>query len=164
MKKNKDAQKIVVVLDNIRSAYNVGAIFRTADAAGVNKLYLCGITPTPLNLKISKVALGSENYIYWEKSKTTWRLLDKLKQEGYFIIALEQGKKAKNIFKTKFSKKLNKIALLLGPEIKGLSQKILERANKQLQIPMYGKKESLNVSVAFGIAVYQICCSLNDCD
>lgn len=162
MNKKKVPKEIIVVLDNIRSAYNVGAIFRSADAAGVNKIYLCGITPTPPNLKISKVALGAENYITWEKTKTTWRLLGKLKKEGYFIVALEQGKKAKDIFKNKFNKKQDKIVLLLGPEVKGLSNKILKRTDGLLEIPMFGKKESLNVAVAFGIAIYQIFNSLND--
>ena len=162
MKRKKTIKEIIVILDNIRSTYNVGAIFRSADAAGVNRIYLCGITPTPPNLKISKVALGAENYITWVKAKTTWHLLEKLKQDGYFIIALEQGGKAKNIFKNKFNKKHNKVALLLGPEVKGLSNKILKRVNGLLEIPMFGKKESLNVAVAFGIAIYQIYNSLND--
>ena len=162
MKKKKTIKEIIVILDNIRSTYNVGAIFRSADAAGVNRIYLCGITPTPPNPKISKVALGAENYITWVKAKTTWHLLEKLKQDGYFIIALEQGGKAKNIFKNKFNKKYNKVALLLGPEVKGLSNKILKRVNGLLEIPMFGKKESLNVAVAFGIAIYQIYNSLND--
>jgi len=133
MKKKKSPKRIIVVLDNIRSTYNVGAIFRSADAAGVNKIYLCGITPVPPNPKISKVALGAEDYIVWEKTKTTWRLLEKLKKEGYFIIALEQGKKAKNIFKNKFNKKQDKIVLLLGPEVKGLSNKILKRTDGLLE-------------------------------
>ena len=162
MKGKKTIKEIIVILDNIRSTYNVGAIFRSADAAGVNKIYWCGITPTPPNPKISKVALGAENYITWEKAKTTWCLSEKLKKDGYFIIALEQGEKAKNIFKNKFNKKHNKIALLLGPEVKGLSNKILKRADGLLEIPMFGKKESLNVAVAFGIAIYQIYNSLND--
>ena len=162
MKGKKTIKEIIVILDNIRSTYNVGAIFRSADAAGVNRIYLCGITPTPPNPKISKVALGAEDYIPWEKTKATWRLLENLKKDSYFIIALEQGKKAKNIFKNKFNKKHNKIALLLGTEVKGLSNKILKRTDGLLEIPMFGKKESLNVAVAFGIAIYQIYNSLND--
>jgi len=169
MRKNKNNPELVVILDNIRSTYNVGAIFRTADAAGVSKIYLCGITPSPPNPKISKVALGAEKFIPFEKIKNTWRLLEQLKDEGYFVISLEQGKKdkkAKNIFQIKKvrSKKLalissgarKKVALILGPEVKGLSSKILKRADAQVEIPMYGQKESLNVAVAFGIAVYQI--------
>jgi len=164
MKEKKAHKEIIVVLDNIRSTYNVGAIFRSADAAGVDKIYLCGITPTPPNLKISKVALGAENYILWEKTKTTWSLLKKLKKDGYFIVALEQDTKAKNIFKIKFNKKHNKIVLLLGPEVKGLSKTILKKVNMCLEIPMFGKKESLNVAVAFGVAIYQIYNFLNGID
>ncbi len=147
---------LVVILDNIRSTYNVGAIFRTADASGVSKIYLCGITPTPSkNIKIKKVALGAEDYVSWEKVSQTWRLLNRLKKEGYFLIALEQNQKAKNLFKIKKINK-QKIALILGTEVKGLSSKILKYIDLILEIPMYGKKESLNVSVAFGIAVYTI--------
>jgi len=147
---------LVVILDNIRSTYNVGAIFRTADAIGVKKIYLCGITPTPSkNIKIKKVALGAEDYVSWGKVSQTWRLLNRLKKEGYFLIALEQNQKAKNLFKIKKINK-QKIALILGTEVKGLSSKILKYIDLILEIPMYGKKESLNVSVAFGIAVYTI--------
>jgi len=146
---------LVVILDNIRSTYNVGAIFRTADAAGVSNIYLCGITPSPLNPKISKVALGAEKFLPWEKIKNTWRLLEQLKNEGYFLISLEQGKNAKDIFQIK-KVPSKKIGLVLGPEIKGLSSKILKRTDWQLEIPMSGQKESLNVAVAFGIAVYQM--------
>jgi len=155
MIRSKTEEEIIVVLDNIRSSYNVGSIFRTADAAGANKIYLCGITPYPPQHKISKVALGAENYVAWEKVPSTWRLLEKLNQKGYLIIALEQGPKARNIFKIKNFKK-KKIALILGPEVRGLSSAILRRTDLQLEIPMAGKKESLNVAVAFGIAIYQL--------
>jgi len=164
MNKKESSKKIIVVLNNIRSTYNVGAIFRSADAAGIDKIYLCGITPTPPNPKITKVALGAEDYILWEKVKTTWRLLEKLKKDGYLIIALEQDKKAKNIFKAKLNKQHNKIVLLLGSEVRGLSNKILKRVDVCLEIPMFGKKESLNVAVAFGIAIYQIRRFLNSRD
>jgi len=148
-------KNLVVVLDNIRSTYNVGAIFRTADAAGVSKIYLCGITPSPPNPKISKVALGAEKFLSWEKIKNTWRLLEQLKNEGYFLISLEQGENSRDIFQIK-KVQSKKIGLVLGSEIKGLSPKILKRTNWQLEIPMSGQKESLNVAVAFGIAVYQM--------
>ena len=148
-------KEIVVVLDNIRSAYNVGSIFRTADAAGIQKIYLCGITPCPPHHKIAKVALGAERYLTWEHQSQTWRLLNNLRKERYFIIALEQGKHAKNIFRFKEIKQ-QKIALIVGPEVQGISPNIIKRADLQLEIPMIGKKESLNVAVAFGIAIYQL--------
>lgn len=146
---------IVVVLDNIRSTYNVGSIFRTADAAGVDKLYLCGITPCPPHPKIAKVALGAEKYVSWEHYSLTWRLLKTLHKEGYYIVALEQGSRTKDIFHIKKIPH-QKIALVIGPEVRGISSKILKRADLQLEIPMEGKKESLNVAVAFGIAIYKI--------
>ena len=138
----------IVVLDNIRSRENVGSIFRTADAAGVSKIYLCGITPTPPHKKISKTALGAETYVPWEYHAQTWRLLRKLK-----VIALEQTRDSQNIFtfKSKFP-----IALLLGNEVKGLSSQILKHCDKKIFIPMYGRKENLNVSVAAGGALYQL--------
>ncbi|HPC31156.1 MAG TPA: TrmH family RNA methyltransferase [Candidatus Paceibacterota bacterium] len=153
--KKKDNFEIVVILDNIRSTYNVGAIFRTADGAGVKKIYLCGITPTPENSKVKKVALGAENYIYWEKVTSVWRLIEKLKKEDYFLIALEQSKKAKNLFQLKKLKK-KKIALVVGNEVRGISKKILKRVDLILEIEMAGKKESLNVSVVFGIVIYYL--------
>ncbi|HPP64819.1 MAG TPA: TrmH family RNA methyltransferase [Candidatus Paceibacterota bacterium] len=154
-KKNNPELELIVILDNIRSTYNVGAIFRTADGAGVKKIYLCGITPTPDNEKVKKVALGAENYINWEKIASNWRLIEKLKKEDYFLIALEQNKKAKNLFQLKKIKK-KKIALIVGNEIKGISKKILKRVDLILEIEMTGEKESLNVSVAFGIAIYYL--------
>ncbi len=146
-------QEIYIVLDNIRSRENVGSIFRTADAAGVSKIYLCGITPTPPHEKISKTALGAETWVPWEYCKETWRLLAKLKKEGINIVALEQTKESVNLFKfkTKFL-----AALVLGNEVKGLSPKILKYCDKKISIPMYGKKESLNVSVAAGVALYEL--------
>ena len=146
-------KEIIVVLDNIRSRENVGSIFRTADAAGVAKIYLCGITPAPPHEKISKTALGEEAYVLWESCKQTWRLLDKLKEEGMNIVALEQTKTSRDIFK--FKPKFP-LVLVLGNEVNGLSPKILKYCDKKLAIPMYGKKESLNVSVAAGIALYQL--------
>lgn len=146
-------KEIVVVIDNVRSAYNVGSIFRTADAAGVRKIYLCGITPIPPNQKILKTALGAEKTILWEYYKQTWQLLKKLEKDKIHIIALEQTGKSKDVFK--FKPKFP-LALVLGNEVKGLSPKILKYCEKITAIPMYGRKESLNVSVAFGIAAYLI--------
>jgi 23S rRNA (guanosine2251-2'-O)-methyltransferase len=148
--KNK---KIAVVLDNIRSRENVGSIFRTADAAGVSKIYLCGITPKPPHEKISKTALGADTYIPWEYCKDTWRLLGKLIKEGNYVIALEKTKNADNIFKIKIK---SPTALVVGNEINGLSKNILKHADITAHIPMAGRKESLNVAVATGIALYAI--------
>jgi len=154
---------MVVILHNVRSTYNVGSIFRTADAAGCEKIYLCGITPAPrdrfgrVNEKISKVALGAENFIPWEKIGETARLIKKLKKDGYKILAVEQSSRSVPYQKIKLSKKdLAKTALVVGNEIKGLPSTVLRRADKILEIPMRGKKESLNVAVAFGIVIFNL--------
>lgn len=154
---------MVVILHNVRSTHNVGSIFRTADAAGCEKIYLCGITPAPVdrfgrvNEKVSKVALGAEKWIAWEKVGQTIRLIDKIKKEGYKIFAVEQSSRSLPYQKIKLSKKdLAKTALVVGNEIRGLSPVILRRADKILEIPMRGKKESLNVAVAFGIVAFNL--------
>jgi tRNA G18 (ribose-2'-O)-methylase SpoU len=151
--KKIENKKIVVVCDSIRSRENVGSIFRTSDAAGVSKIYLCGYTPTPPHQKISKAALGAENYIPWEKQRQVWRTLEELKKQGFYIVVLEQARRSRNIFKAKFKYPL---AIVLGNEVKGLSKKIISRADALIQIPMFGKKESLNVAVALGVAAYQL--------
>ena len=145
--------EIVAIMHNTRSRENVGSMFRTADAAGISKLYLCGITPRPPHAKISKTALGAENTVPWEYHKQTWRLLEELKKRGYLVAALEKTPSAEDIFtfKPKFP-----LALIVGNEVSGLSPEILKRSDKKLAIPMYGQKESLNVAVAFGVAVYAI--------
>jgi 23S rRNA (guanosine2251-2'-O)-methyltransferase len=151
---------LIAVLDNIRSLYNVGSIFRTADAFGLQKIYLSGYTPAPIGEKqkreIHKTALGAEEFIEWEKSGQTWKLLENLKKQGFYIIGLETDKKAINIskFNSQISKK--KMVLVVGNEVKGLSKEVLKRCDKIIKIPMLGKKESLNVSVAFGVAAYCI--------
>ena len=149
--------KIYVICHNIRSRHNVGSIFRTADAAGVAKIFLCGITPAPPHPNIEKVSLGAEKFMEWEKRKETWRVIDKLKKDNFEIIALEQAKKSISLDRTDNGCRFGeKVALILGNEVEGLPESILKRADKIVHIPMCGRKESLNVSVAFGIAVYKL--------
>ncbi|MCX6813604.1 MAG: TrmH family RNA methyltransferase [Candidatus Azambacteria bacterium] len=154
---------MTIILNNIRSLYNVGSIFRTADAAGIKKIYLCGITPAPVDSfgrprqQLAKVSLGAEKYIEWEKVKSTSKLIDNLKKQKYKIFAIEQSKKSipyQNLKPKTY--KLKTTVLVLGNEVKGLPPSILKRADKNLEIPMFGKKESLNVSVAFGIVVFRL--------
>ena len=158
MKIFKKTEKIVI-LDNIRSIHNVGSIFRTSDALGVDKIYLCGCTPTPKDRfgrarqDLAKVALGAEKDIAWEYCDDTKRIIKKLKKEGYKIIAVEQDNKSINYKKSKI--KLP-VALIMGNEVSGIEKDVLKLADEILEIPMCGKKESLNVSVSFGIAGYQI--------
>lgn len=153
-------KEIVAVLHDIRSLHNVGSIFRTADAAGVAKLYLCGITGSPLdrfgNVRpdVAKVALGAEKTVAWEKAVGTVAVLKRLKAEGYKILALEQSGNSIPYYKLQTA--YNKVALVLGNEVKGLPPSILKLADKVLEIPMKGQKESLNVSVAFGVAVFSL--------
>lgn len=159
-------KSLVVVLHNIRSVHNVGSIFRTADAAGVDKVYLSGITPTPLDRfgkirpQFAKISLGAEKNIRWEKCVSTTWLLDKLKSlpagGGYKIFAIEQAENSIPYHRVKVKGRGAKVALVLGNEVRGLSPAILRRADKILEIPMRGRKESLNVSVAFGIVVYNL--------
>jgi len=146
-------KNINLILHNIRSAHNVGSIFRTADAAGVAKIYLTGYTPAPTEDKVKKTALGAEKTIPWEKAGQIAPLLKRLKKERIGIVALELSPNSIDYrkFKPKFP-----LALIVGNEVKGLSKAVLENVDKIIAIPMYGKKESLNVSVATGIAIYKI--------
>jgi len=144
-----------LILYNIRSRFNVGAIFRTADAAGIDKIYLCGITPQPPHPKIDKVALGAEKTVLFKYHKQTIRLIKNLKKQKYVILALEQSKNSISYFKFKLNKN-KKTVLILGSEVRGLPKKILNLTDKILEIPMYGKKESLNVGVAAGIVIFEL--------
>lgn len=151
-------KEFCAVLDNIRSLYNVGSIFRTADAFGFKKVYLCGFTPAPIagrqKNQIHKTALGAEEFIEWEKVGKISQLLIKLKKQGFYIIGLEIDKKAVDISKYKAKIKNKKVVLVVGNEVKGISKLILKRCDKIIRIPMLGKKESLNVGVVFGIAAF----------
>ncbi len=146
-------EKFVLVLPDIRSAHNVGAMFRTADGAGVEKIYLCGYTARPPHPQLDKVSLGAEKWIKWEYYRQTWRALKELKKKGYNIVALELTEGSQNIFKWKSKFPL---ALVVGNEKTGVTKKLLKYCDSAVHIPMFGKKSSLNVSVATGIAVYQI--------
>ncbi len=147
-----------LVLDNIRSSYNVGAIFRTADAVGINKIFLTGVTPCPVDKfnrvssRIAKSALGSEQTVSWEYKKNISSVLKKLVESRVQIIALEQAPKSVNYKKIKLAKNW---ALVLGEETKGLPRAVLGKCDVIAEIPMKGKKESLNVSVATGVALFE---------
>ncbi len=146
-------EKFILILPNIRSAHNVGAIFRTADGAGVDKIYLCGYTPCPPHPGLDKVSLGAEKSVSWESAAQTGRLLKKLKSDGYFIAALEQTKNSVNIYQwlPRFP-----LALIVGNEKIGVSKSLLKYCDTVVHLPMLGKKQSLNVSVAAGVAMYEI--------
>ncbi len=153
-------QNNIVILHNIRSVENVGAMFRTADAVGIDKIYLTGHTPCPLDRfgrkrgDLAKSALGAEEFVSWEQKKSVFPLLTKLKKEGYKIIAIEQDKKSVDYKKVKLQKKN---VFIVGAEVTGIPKNVLNKCDVIAEIPMRGKKESLNVSVAFGIALFRIC-------
>lgn len=147
-----------VIAHNIRSILNVGSIFRTADAFGVTKLFLTGYTGTPKHPKLAKTALGAEDFVAWEHSASAKRVISKLRKEnpGIIILALENNVKGrKPVALAKYKLKFP-VALVLGEETKGIPKPLLKECDRLLEIPMHGQKESLNVSVAFGIAAYAI--------
>ncbi|OGI59864.1 hypothetical protein A3C60_00445 [Candidatus Nomurabacteria bacterium RIFCSPHIGHO2_02_FULL_37_45] len=160
MKKNHENQKNnIVILHNIRSVENVGAIFRTADAAGINKIYLTGYTPAPLDRfgrkrgDLAKSALGAEEFVPWEQRKNILPLIAKLKQENYFLVAIEQDKNSIDYKKVKLKQKN---VFIIGAEVTGVPKNVLKKCDVIAEIPMRGKKESLNVSVALGIMLFRI--------
>ncbi len=146
-------EKFVLILPNIRSGHNVGAMFRTADGAGVDKLYLTGFTPCPPHVQVDKVSLGAEKWMPWEHAKNTVPLLKKLKKDGYNIVALEQTRKSVNIYEWKPKLPL---ALVIGNEKTGVTANVLKYCDTAVYLPMQGKKKSLNVSVAAGITMYYL--------
>ena len=145
--------KLIVILPNIRSGHNVGAIFRTADGAGIDKLYLTGYTPCPPHVQVDKVSLGAEKWVPWEYRKQAGRLLSELKKMGYNIVALEQTKNSQDLFSWKPK---SPVVLVLGNEKTGVPRSLLRYCDMAIEIPMLGKKNSLNVSVAAGVAMYYI--------
>jgi len=154
--KFENGPKVVAVLDNIRSALNVGAMIRTADGAGISRLFLCGITPLPENQsKVTKTSLGAENSVAWEHHWNILKVVQQLKNDGYQLWALEGGKTAVNIFKNIHAIDIDQpIALVVGNEVNGIDPDVVNRCDYCVFIPMTGVKESLNVATAFGIAAY----------
>jgi 23S rRNA (guanosine2251-2'-O)-methyltransferase len=144
---------VAIFLDNIRSIYNVGSFFRTADAAGIEKLYLSGITGSPPHKGISKTALGAEDTVPWERVETGVALLDTLRARHYEIAAIETSNHAVDLFdwQPNFP-----VCVLFGHEVDGLPPELIERADRHVRIPMLGMKHSLNVSVAGGIVMYEL--------
>lgn len=149
----------ILILPDIRSAINVGAIFRTADAVGVSKVYLTGVTPRPtdrfgrVQKDIHKSALGAETWVPWEYKEDLMTLLKDLKKDGYTIVAIEQDAKSVDYREVKLE---GNVAIILGREVAGLDAKVLKECDIIAEIPMHGQKESLNVSVAAGVALFQL--------
>lgn len=144
---------MALICEDVRSLWNVGAMFRTADALGIAKLYLCGITGRPPRKEISKVALGAEQWIPWEHRGAAWEVVGELRRQGYTTVALEKTKGATplDMFRPSFP-----LALVVGNEVRGVSRETLDAVGQIVYIPMVGRKESLNVAVAAGMALYTI--------
>ena len=152
----KETPKIplIVILDNVRSLHNVGSVFRTSDAYCVEKVILCGITATPPNAEIHKSALGAEFSVDWEYYKETTEAVNELKQAGYTILAIEQAHDSINMDTFK-AEKGNKYAVILGNEVKGVQQSVIDLSDDCLELPQFGTKHSLNVSVTAGIVIWE---------
>lgn len=153
----KAAEKtpLVLVLDNVRSQHNIGAAFRTADAFRVAKIYLCGICAVPPSAEIHKAALGAEDTVDWHYEQDTLALVQALKQEGYTLVAVEQAENSVQLhhFTPERDKKY---ALIFGNEVKGVQQQVVNTCDLAVEIPQWGTKHSLNVSVSIGVVLWDI--------
>lgn len=151
---------VVLVLDHIRSLHNIGSVFRTADAFLIEKIYLCGITATPPHKDIHKTALGATESVDWEYRSDTGELIRELAETGYKTIAVEQAQNSVKLNEF-WPSDLDKYALVFGNEVKGVSQEIVSACTTVLEIPQYGTKHSLNISVSTGIVIWDIWSKLN---
>ena len=165
--KNKDLQRInieafkraekthiTIVLDNVRSALNVGSVFRTSDAFLIENIILCGITATPPNKEIRKAALGSTNSVNWKYIKNTTDAVKQLIKEGYYVVGIEQADKSTKLNEFELPKK--PIAIILGNEVNGVDQQAIDLCNEVIEIPQFGTKHSLNIAVTSGIVIWDL--------
>ena len=146
---------LVVILDNIRSMHNVGSTFRTADAFAIEKIYLCGITAKPPHREIHKTALGATDTVDWEYVEDTHALCEKLQNEGYKIAAVEQADQSISLEEYQVAPN-DKLAVVFGNEVFGVEDKVVEKADFCLEIPQFGTKHSLNISVSVGIVLWEM--------
>lgn len=156
----REKTPVALVLDNVRSALNVGSAFRTADGFAAEKIWLCGITATPPSREILKTALGATESVAWEHAENTAELLARLSAEGWQILAVEQTE-PKTWLQDFFPKKGEKIALVFGNEVDGVSESALAECHGSIEIPQAGTKHSLNISVAVGIVLWEVFRKLN---
>ena len=165
--KNKDLQRInieafkraektpiTIVLDNVRSALNVGSVFRTSDAFLIENIILCGITATPPNKEIRKAALGSTNSVNWKYIKNTTDAVKQLIKDGYYVVGIEQADKSTQLNEFELPKK--PIAIILGNEVNGVDQQAIDLCNEVIEIPQFGTKHSLNIAVTSGIVIWDL--------
>lgn len=149
-----DKLPLIVVLDDVRSMYNIGSVFRTCDTFRVEALYLCGICQTPPSTEIHKTALGAEDSVSWKYFKTTLEAVAELKKEGYQILSIEQVEHSTKL-QTFIPQKGQRYAVILGNEVKGVHQEVVDISDGCLEIPQLGTKHSMNVSVTAGIIIYK---------
>jgi len=153
--KEEKKTPLVVVLDNVRSLHNVGSVFRTADAFLVEAVYLCGITSTPPHAEIHKTALGAENTVDWKYYEDTHQALAELKTNGYTVLAIEQAAGSTMLTDLRMDS-TKKYAVILGNEVKGVQQSVVDACDGCIEIPQFGTKHSLNVSVTGGIIIWEM--------
>ena len=153
----KKVQKtpLIIILDNIRSLNNIGAVFRTADAFLVEKIYLCGITATPPHKDIHKTALGATDSVNWEYEESTLSVIDKLKANDIITVAIEQAENATMLNNLHIVSD-KKYAIVFGNEVKGVSQEVVSACDIVVEIPQFGTKHSLNISVSAGIVIWDL--------
>lgn len=156
-----DKIPLVIVLDNVRSLNNIGSVFRTADAFIVDSVYLCGITACPPHAEIHKTALGAENTVDWAYFEDTLEAVDKLREAGYIICSIEQAE-GSTMLDNLLLDKQKKYAIILGNEVKGVQQKVVDKSDYCIEIPQYGTKHSLNVSISAGIVIWDFFKQLSD--
>lgn len=153
--KEADKLPLVVVLDNIRSVHNIGSVFRTSDAFRVECIYLCGITATPPNAEMHKTALGAEFTVDWKYVDNSVRAVDNLRAEGYVVYAVEQAEGSVMLDNIELDR-TKKYAIVMGNEVKGVQQEVIDHSDGCIEIPQYGTKHSLNVSVTAGIVIWDL--------
>ncbi len=145
---------IIIVLDNVRSAYNVGSVFRTADAFPVEAIYLCGITCFPPHKEIKKTALGADETVDWKYFKTTKEAIEEIKSKGYKVFAVEQAEESIPL-NSKIENRKSKLALVFGHEVNGVQQEIINMCDGCIEIPQGGTKHSLNIAVSVGVVLWE---------
>ncbi len=152
--KSQKKTPIIVVLDNIRSLNNVGSFFRTSDAFNIESIYLCGITATPPHREIQKTALGATDSVDWYYNENTIEVVDVLRTKGYKTYAIEQAKKTISLENFKYENE--PIALIFGNEVKGVDQNVIDACDACIEIPQFGTKHSLNVSISYGVVAWHL--------
>ena len=153
--KEIDKIPLLLVLDNVRSLHNIGSVFRTADAFRLERIFLCGITATPPHREIHKTALGATETVSWEYHEKTADALAGLKEQDYLIYSVEQAEGSVLLGEVQVSGK-QKYALVFGHEIRGVDQEVVDMSDQCIEIPQYGTKHSLNISVAAGIVIWEL--------